>query len=449
MIFSMKSRLTLTNICLITLSGFVLFFLGNCAGVTPEPEEEKPAVSTKNKRGFLKGPQYFNEYYKFQITTPRGWRAMRPQTDFLVRMSSIQSNVKIEVAVSEFNSVPDLEAEAKKLIKEKAFEIISQEPRTILDQAAMFFELQSTTEAVTKKVTVLYIQKDTFLYQIYSSGPRDKFDEFSHSIDETLNSFLFSDKFVEGFGRADYFTYLVKPDDTLKRLATRWLNDPKQDKTIAYFNQITALVAYRPIDIPCSVAYEIQEGDTPVSISQKFYNTPDRFNLIPPYNPLLTEDKILQPGTKIKVPMYFIYKVQQDDSLAKIAQKFLRSEKRAELIHIYNGGDTIRVGQKIKIPLLWRLREFVIYTVKANDSLGSIAIEMTGSKNNYPVIAEFNNIPPPFELSIGQKIKIPKDIIKIMKKRPPKKPVKKEKEEEIEGPLYDVDDIEGPIYEPN
>lgn len=56
--------------------------------------------------------------------------------------------------------------------------------------------------------------------------------------------------------------------------------------------------------------------------------------------------------------------------------------------------------------------EEVVHTVKSGETLGGIALEYTGKVMNYKAIADYNEISDPKSLRAGQKIRIPKNLIK-------------------------------------
>jgi len=433
-------RCIVLRVCLVLVAGCLL----SCA---TQQKPVKDETITEFKRGRLKGPQYFNEYYKFQITTPRGWRSVRPKTEFLVRMTPTAADVKVQVAVEEFKNDASMQEVFKKVVKDNEYEILSQDSDTFLEQPA----INALFSKGSRTIRVVFIEKGNFVYSIHCSSTQAKFDTYKSPFQDAIDSFRFTSKFLESLGQEDFFTYIVKSDDTLPRLAARFLNDPGLANSISYFNQLTNLVPNRPIDIPRYVLYKVQEGDTEEQLSNKFYRSGDRFQLIVDYNPHLDTQKILVPGTTIKVPMYFNYTMQQGDTLHTVAAKHLRFENRVKLIQEYNGKTAFRPGSTMKIPILWAARDYKIYQVQPNDSLTSIAEAFTGDINKFMVIAEFNNIPPPYELSIGQKLKIPKDIIKIVPKtKPPrKKPPRDQSDEPEEEEEEEEDLIFGPIYEPD
>ncbi|MBN2383518.1 LysM peptidoglycan-binding domain-containing protein [bacterium] len=432
-----------------------LMSLTGCATSGKKSTDTTSQVPIEHKYGILKGPVYFNEFYKFQLTAPHGWQAVRPKTETVVRMTPQEKEIKIEIIVQEGALDPVVENYLPRIIKQGEYELLSQNSLTFQDGPALQVELKSTTGVVPLKKNLLLIQRFSFLYQIYLIGPLETVSSYEKSFEEALNSFRFTDSLIEGIGAYDCFSYTVQPTDTLKGLATRFLNDPNEAVTIAHFNQITTMMPDRQIDIPRYRHYVVQEGDTEETLSRKFYNTHTHFYLVPPYNADINTAELLKPGTEIKIPMYFLYTVQPGDTLPALALSFLRSEDKADLIPIYNNHEQIRVGSVIKIPLLWAERDYIVYTVKRDDSLSSIAEYFTGSINNFPILAEFNNIQPPFEIGIGQQIKIPKDMIKERPKTQyPKKTTKPETKTEDGGPettepdLELEEELEGPIYEP-
>jgi len=431
---------------------FVLLICVGCATSVQKPSDTKDQVPREDKYGKLKGPVYFNEFYRFQVTAPRGWQAIRPKTDIVVRMTPFEKEFKIEISVQENVMDTNLDNHLKKLLKEGSYELESQESITFFDSSAVMIAVKSMTGVMSIKKKILLVHRYNNLYHVSYTAPLENYSLFEKSFSETMDSFRFTDTLIEGVGEFDYFSYRVTPNDTLHGLATRFLNDPNESVTIAHFNQMSTLIANREIDIPRYRTYTVKEGDTREKISQKFYNSPQYFYLIPPYNAQINEADLLVPGTVIKAPLYFLYTVKQGDTLPRLAMTYLRSEDRADLIYLYNGQEPIRVGMIIKIPILWAERDFIVYTVQRDDSLSSIAETYTGNISNFPILAEFNNIQPPFEIVIGQQIKIPKDM--VVERPKPKTSSKKSDqgkragEQPVEEPEPEEETIEGPIYEP-
>lgn len=106
------------------------------------------------------------------------------------------------------------------------------------------------------------------------------------------------------------------------------------------------------------------------------------------------------------------YTVKKGDTLWQIAKKQLGNPNRHKEIRTLNGlkSDKLMIGQRLKIPgkVTPSTSAYVTYTVKKGDSLWKIAQEKLGAGHRYPDIVNANGLKST-QLSIGQKLKIPRD----------------------------------------
>ena len=148
--------------------------------------------------------------------------------------------------------------------------------------------------------------------------------------------------------------------------------------------------------------YIVQNGDTLYGISKQFGISIEDIKLA---NNLSNNNIIV--GTSLVIPTTAtttLYIVRAGDSLYSIAKKY--STTVADLMRINNlKSNILHIGQQLKIPIndLSNDQNYIVYTVKAGDSLYSIA-------KNFGVtidtLRSFNKLNSDL-LSIGQKINIP------------------------------------------
>jgi murein DD-endopeptidase MepM/ murein hydrolase activator NlpD len=170
----------------------------------------------------------------------------------------------------------------------------------------------------------------------------------------------------------------------------------------------------------CRTYYKVRPGDS-------LWKIADRYNLyirdILRANPKLRGKKYLRVGQRICIPYkrrkrsdYIIYRVRRGDTLEKIGRRFGVSWKEIKRI---NGlrSDTIRVGQKLKIPKKaytkkrkrirrTRVRRdvvYITYRVRRGDTLEKIGRRFGVS---WKKIKRVNGLRSDI-IRVGQKLKIP------------------------------------------
>ena len=132
------------------------------------------------------------------------------------------------------------------------------------------------------------------------------------------------------------------------------------------------------------------------------------------------------PARRIEPAETIVYVAQTNDTLTKIARKYLGSGSRANVNRIFElnrtelrNPDSLLVGQKIRIPAGSVPRDIVpkrsgstdveIYQVRKGDSLASIARERLGNGKHWRRIFELNKdrFPDADHIPAGAEIKVP------------------------------------------
>gem|GEM_PF-719156 len=99
-----------------------------------------------------------------------------------------------------------------------------------------------------------------------------------------------------------------------------------------------------------------------------------------------------------------IHSLQKGETLWHLAILYYGDASFAAFLAEYNNIADVRripVGREIKIP-----RE-ILYEVRSGDCLSEISQRLLGSWRKYPVIAEYNTIPDPNLIVVGQNLRVP------------------------------------------
>ncbi len=149
------------------------------------------------------------------------------------------------------------------------------------------------------------------------------------------------------------FFYVVRPGDTLTRLANRWELPVKSLIAASNLKSPYAITVGQQLSIPPGVnTYRVQSGDSVYRISQ-LYGVPISVitlanSLKPPY--------VLKVGQLLTIPLgVSYYVVQPGDTLLQIAQRYnvtTGGKSNAELIRKTNKlpSMTVNAGMKLVIP---------------------------------------------------------------------------------------------------
>ncbi len=216
-----------------------------------------------------------------------------------------------------------------------------------------------------------------------------------------------------------YETYVVKPGDTLYSIARMFnttVDEIKKlnnltDNTISINQELKVLELETPTDPDTTSTYTVKAGDTLYSISQKTGVSIEKIKTINN----LTSDVLsigqvlnLREDTETPEETYETYTVKAGDTLYSISKTTGISVN--ELKEINNlTSDTLSIGQVLKlkkdsITEPTPPSETITYTVKAGDSLYSIAKIYNTSVDE---IKNLNGLTSNL-LSIGQSLLIPK-----------------------------------------
>ncbi len=252
-------------------------------------------------------------------------------------------------------------------------------------------------------------------------------------------------------------THVVASGETLGEISQKYYNTARNWKKIAEANKvdpneiqvgqklkIPVIESAAPVStgtpIPLASgerSYTIQKGDSYYRIAQKELGNAARWKEVEKLNNIPAED--LRVGKVIKLPAKEAsvpglpttttnntgsdgktHVVATGETLSDISKKYYgTTTKWREIVKANPGIDPegLRVGQKVKLPDIASsapsaantntTTEQGNYTVKAGDTLGSIAERELGKSDDWKKIVEANPGLDPRKLRIGQKIMIP------------------------------------------
>jgi nucleoid-associated protein YgaU len=148
--------------------------------------------------------------------------------------------------------------------------------------------------------------------------------------------------------------------------------------------------------------YTVQSGDTLRSIAQRFYENRTLWTLIRDANPGIDPND-LQIGQQLQIPFGQQYTVRSGDTFSNIAQKIYNNNNWWPLIQDANPGidlNNLQIGQQLQIPF------GLEYTVRAGDTLRTIAQQFYGDSSLWTLILNANPGINPNDLQVGQQLQI-------------------------------------------
>jgi nucleoid-associated protein YgaU len=155
--------------------------------------------------------------------------------------------------------------------------------------------------------------------------------------------------------------------------------------------------------------YTVVAGDTLRKIAQQFYGDENQWRRI--FN--ANRDQIANPdqisvGWVLTIPGFRPYAVKAGDTLRSIAHGFYGDENQWPRIFNANR-DQIDDPNVIHVGWILRIPTDELYTVKAGDTLRSLAQQFYGDEAQWSRIFDENRdqIDDPDQISVGQVLRIP------------------------------------------
>jgi len=205
-------------------------------------------------------------------------------------------------------------------------------------------------------------------------------------------------------------SYTVKPGDTIYSIAQKYnttveaimMMNPGVDPYNLQVGQVICVPKH--LCPPGSFPYTIKPGDTIYSIAQRYNTTVDAIMMLNPglnpYN-LQVGQVICVPGCP---PGSFLYTIKPGDTLYSIAQRYNTTVNAIMMLNPGLDPYNLQIGQRICVPGYQCPPGSFPYTIKAGDTLYSIAQRYGTSVQ---AIMALNPGIDPNNLQIGQVICVP------------------------------------------
>jgi LysM repeat protein len=157
-----------------------------------------------------------------------------------------------------------------------------------------------------------------------------------------------------------------------------------------------------------AVTYSVQPSDTAESIAADYYGNRSLAHIVLEVNGLERGAR-LRPGTKLRIPTAFRYRVKRGETLEGLAQRFCEDRRRAPVLAQILGlrpGDKLREGQELMVPFN------VPHRTDKPESLASIAREFYGDPGKAKLLADYNFRSSPL-VGKGERVLVPISHVKI------------------------------------
>lgn len=144
--------------------------------------------------------------------------------------------------------------------------------------------------------------------------------------------------------------------ETLENLAKRYYGSSWKHVYLQQHNRLQGTPAVgASIMIPESWSYRVRTGDTVARIARRYLSSSDRYAVLAQMNGLQRPEDLVR-GQELLMPFHLVHKAISGDTLTRIARRYYRTGRRAELLRSYNGMEStdLDVGKKIIIPIFDR-----------------------------------------------------------------------------------------------
>ncbi len=158
--------------------------------------------------------------------------------------------------------------------------------------------------------------------------------------------------------QANAFVHIVKPGESLARIAERMYGDARMETILVGANALDAQggSVIRPgmrLDVPAPSHFRAVGGETWAELSSSFLGDPKRAEVLARYNQANAWVAVA-PGQEIALPYVLTHTAADGDLLSSIARRYLKDANQSWQLDIYNGlqGGNLHRGDLVLVPLL-------------------------------------------------------------------------------------------------
>jgi LysM repeat protein len=148
--------------------------------------------------------------------------------------------------------------------------------------------------------------------------------------------------------------------------------------------------------------HTVRPGESASAIARDHYGDVKLGELLLRYNG--HGDTTLRIGEELRIPYCEVHRVGPGDTWSALAQRYLGGASLHPVLALLNDrkpGDTLRVGQSIKIPVM------MPHELLRGESLAKLAERYYGNPVKGAILREANGIEDPRRLAVGTPLRIP------------------------------------------
>lgn len=148
--------------------------------------------------------------------------------------------------------------------------------------------------------------------------------------------------------------------------------------------------------------HTVRPGESASAIARDYYGDLKLGELLLRYNG--HGDATLRIGEELRIPYCEVHRVGPGDTWSVLAQRYLGGASLHPVLALLNDrkpGDTLRVGQSIKIPVM------MPHELRRGESLAKLAEHYYGNPARGEILREANGIEDPRQLAVGTPLRIP------------------------------------------
>ncbi len=149
--------------------------------------------------------------------------------------------------------------------------------------------------------------------------------------------------------------HLAGPDENAESIARTYYGSAWKSVYIQARNGLDAhdKVAGKRLIIPTSWLYRVKRGDSLAVLAQRHLGDGDRYKAVMLFNDIKDVAQ-LAAGQELLMPFHLYHVVQAGESPSSISRRYYRTTRNANLLSEYNRVNNLRAGQKIVVPIFDR-----------------------------------------------------------------------------------------------